>query len=367
MTDLFSPYRLGDLTLANRLAMAPMTRNRASSHGVPSALMSTYYGQRAGAGLVISESAPVSAQGVGYPGTPGLYTDEQVEGWRPVTAAVRRGGAAFFAQLQHCGRISHPSHQVDAALPVAPSALRPQGMAATSTGMQPFVEPRALSLAEIAGLVQQFQHAAQRALAAGFDGVEIHGANGYLIDQFLRDGSNHRSDAYGGTPARRLALLIDVIDAVAEVLPRHRIGVRLSPENRFNDMADSNAEAHFGFFAAELSRTGIAYLHMLEGDMMSRSSGMDYRALRGRFDGSYIANNGYDKQSAQAAIHAGHADLVAFGTPFLANPDLVERFRRDLPLNSPDHDTFYGGAERGYTDYPIAGATADAIAEGAQP
>ncbi len=363
MTDLFSPYRMGELTLANRLVMAPMTRNRATGLGVPTALMATYYGQRSSAGLLISESAPVSAQAVGYPCTPGLYSDEQQEGWRQVTAAVHRGGAALFAQLQHCGRISHPSHQPDSALPVAPSAIRPQGIAVTATGMQPFVLPRALATAELPGLVQQFQQAARRAMSAGFDGVEIHAANGYLIDQFLRDSSNHRTDGYGGTPARRLALLMDVIDAVAEVWPRHRIGVRLSPENRFNDMTDSDPAAHFGFFCAELSRTGIAYLHLLEGDMMSRSSGMDYRALRQRFEGSYIANNGYDKARAQAALQAGHADLVALGTPFLANPDLVDRLRRDLPLNAPDQGTFYGGGAQGYTDYPVAG-TATA---GAQP
>lgn len=355
MADLFSSYSLGDLTLVNRLVMAPMSRNRASEQGVPGELMATYYGQRASAGLLISESAPVSRQAVGYPFTPGLFTDEQVDGWRQVTTAVHGGGSLIFAQLQHCGRISHPGHQLDDSLPVAPSAIRPQGMAVTAAGMQPFSTPRALAAAEIADVVQQFKDAASRARAAGFDGVEVHGANGYLIDQFLRDGSNHRTDAYGGSPARRMALLMEVIEAVAEIWPRERIGVRLSPENRFNDMTDSSAPAHFGFFAAELSRLGLAYLHVLEGDMANRASSLDYRDLRRRFGGTYIANNGYDKRRAQAALLDDHADLVAFGAPFLANPDLVERLKGDLPLNTPDHDTFYGGGQRGYVDYPAFG------------
>jgi N-ethylmaleimide reductase len=353
MADLFSSYSLGNLTLANRLVMAPMTRNRASEQGVPGELMATYYGQRASAGLLISESAPVAQQAVGYPFTPGLFTDEQVEGWRHVTASVHRAGSLIFAQLQHCGRISHPSHQLDGSLPVAPSAIRPQGMAVTASGMQPFATPRALAVAEIADVVQQFKDAASRARAAGFDGVEVHGANGYLIDQFLRDCTNHRADAYGGSPARRLALLMEVIEAVAEIWPRERIGVRLSPENRFNDMSDSNAQEHFGFFVDELSRQGIAYLHVLEGDMANRASSFDYRELRRCFGGTYIANNGYDKRRAQAALLEGSADLIAFGAPFLANPDLVERLRRDLPLNVPDHATFYGGGQRGYVDYPV--------------
>jgi N-ethylmaleimide reductase len=363
MADLFAPSPLGDLTLANRFVMAPMTRNRASGDGVPGDLMATYYGQRATAGLIISESAPISRQAVGYPSTPGLYTDAQVGGWRRVMSAVHKGGSFIFAQLQHCGRISHPTHQQDGGPPVAPSAIRPQGMAVTSSGMQPFVTPRELSASGIADVVHQFKEAAVRARDAGFDGVEIHGANGYLIDQFLRDGSNQRTDAYGGTPARRLALLMEVVEAVAEVWPRQRIGVRLSPENRFNDMADSSVATHFGFFVAELSKIGLAYLHVLEGDMMTRSSELDYRALRKCFAGVYIANNGYDKVRAQAALAEGRADLVAFGTPFLANPDLVERFRRDLPLNAPDPETFYGGGQRGYVDYPAF----DALEEGVQP
>lgn len=352
MSDLFVPLPLGDLTLSNRIVMAPMTRNRASAQGVPSVSMATYYGQRASAGLVVSESAPVSPQAIGYPHTPGLFNAAQVAGWHQVTDAIHARGSYVFAQLQHCGRISHPSLQPEGTEPVAPSAIRPQGMAVTYTGMQDFVTPRALRTDEIAGVVEQFRAAALQAKTAGFDGVELHGANGYLIDQFLRDGSNQRTDIYGGTPVRRLALLMEVIDAVAEILPRHRIGVRLSPENGFNDMSDSDPAAHFAFFATELGRAQLAYLHVLEGDMMTRSATLDYRVLQRRFDGIYIANNGYDKERATAAIRNGNSDMVAFGAAFLANPDLVERLRYNRPLNTPDPETFYVGGERGYTDYP---------------
>lgn len=350
--DLFSPIRVGDLVLANRMVMAPMTRNRADAHGVPTSLMATYYGQRGNAGLVISESAPVSAQAIGYPFTPGLFSSSQTEGWRLVTSAIHARGGLVFAQLQHCGRISHPSLQIEGALPVAPSAIAPKGTAVTPDGMQAFVAPRELSVHEIPGLVEQFREASRFAREAGFDGVEIHAANGYLIDQFLRDGSNQRTDAYGGTPARRVAFLMEVLDAVGEVWPTSRTGVRFSPENRFNDMHDSAPAAHFGFYASELSRRGLAYLHVLEGDMGSGGERMDYRSLRQRFGGTYIANNGYNKERARAVIRNGDADLVAFGTPFLANPDLVARFKDDQPLNPPDSQTFYGGGERGYTDYP---------------
>lgn len=368
MADLFSPVSLGDLTLTNRLVMAPMTRNRADLSGVPTAMMATYYGQRGDAGLVVSESAPISSQAVGYPSTPGLYSDEQVAGWRPATEAVHIRGGRIFAQLQHCGRISHPSLQADGAVPVAPSAIRPQGMAITYAGPQSFPTPRELTPREIPGAIGQFKAAARLAQAAGFDGVEIHAANGYLIDQFLRDGSNQRTDAYGGTPARRLAFLMEVVEAIADVWPRGRIGVRLSPENRFNDMSDSHPAGNFGFFASELARCGLAYLHVLEGDMMSRASAMDYGELRRRYGGIYIANNGYDKVRAQEAIRQGAADLVAFGAPFLANPDLVLRLKHDLPLNAPDSETFYGGSERGYTDYPVLAAPeVRSSAQGMQP
>ncbi|QIL19338.1 alkene reductase [Thermomonas sp. HDW16] len=359
MTALFSPLSLGDLTLSNRIVMAPMTRNRADEHGVPTPMMATHYGQRGDAGLIVSESSPVSAQGVGYPHTPGLFDAAQASAWRAVTDAVHARGGRTFAQLQHCGRISHPSLQRDGALPVAPSPIRPRGQAVTASGMQDFVTPCALRVEEIPGVIDQFKQAARHAQAAGFDGVEIHGANGYLIDQFLRDGSNQRIDAYGGTPARRLTLLMEIIEAVAEVWPRQRIGVRLSPENRFNDMSDSDPATHFAFHVGELSRAGLAYLHVLEGDMSNDANALDYRALRRCFDGAYIANNGYDRTRAQQALRNGDADLVAFGTAFLANPDLVTRLRHGWPLNAADPSTFYGGDERGYIDYPAYDMSAE--------
>lgn len=354
MHELFAPFMLSDMLLGNRIVMAPMTRNRAAPEGVPSPLMAIHYGQRGDAGLVISESAPVSAQGVGYPGTPGIYTDEQAQGWRKVTDAVHAKGGHIFAQLQHCGRISHPSLQVDEEMPVAPSAIKPEGLAVTYGGMQPFITPRELTTAEIPQVVDQFKKAAAVAQAAGFDGVEIHAANGYLIDQFLRDGSNQRGDRYGGSPAKRLTFLLEIVAAVSEIWPKGRIGVRFSPENRFNDMRDSDPAAHFGYYAQELSKLHLAYLHVLEGDMSATVPAVDYRELRRRFGGTYIANNGYDKARAMAAIEQGSADLIAFGKPFIANPDLVTRLRRDLPLASSDPATFYGGDERGYTDYPSA-------------
>jgi N-ethylmaleimide reductase len=354
MHELFAPFMLSDMLLSNRIVMAPMTRNRAASEGVPSPLMAIHYGQRGDAGLVISESAPVSAQGVGYPGTPGIYTDEQAQGWRKVTDAVHAKGGHIFAQLQHCGRISHPSLQVDEEMPVAPSAIKPEGLAVTHGGMQPFITPRELTTAEIPQVVDQFKKAAAVAQAAGFDGVEIHAANGYLIDQFLRDGSNQRGDRYGGSPAKRLTFLLEIVAAVSEIWPKGRIGVRFSPENRFNDMRDSDPAAHFGYYAQELSKLHLAYLHVLEGDMSATASAMDYRELRRRLGGTYIANNGYDRARAMAAIEQGTADLIAFGKPFIANPDLVIRLRRDLPLVPSDPATFYGGDERGYTDYPSA-------------
>jgi len=351
--DLFEPFQLGDLALANRMVMAPMTRNRAYENGAVTPMMVTYYRQRADAGLIITESAPVSTQGVGYPMTPGIYTEEQAASWLLLTDAVHSAGGHVFAQLQHCGRISHPSLLPGNGTPVAPSALRPAGQAVTYSGMQDYVTPHALELHEIPGIAEQFRHAAEMARQAGFDGVEIHGANGYLIDQFLRDGTNQRSDAYGGDMDRRMRLLNDILDAVCTVWPAQRVGVRLSPENSFNSMLDSDPLTHFGYFVGRLSERGLAYLHVLEGDMMTKTSTLDYHGLRANFAGTYIANNGYDLERAQTALRNGDADLVAFGIPFLANPDLVRRYRENLPLNEADPATFYGGSEAGYTDYPF--------------
>jgi N-ethylmaleimide reductase len=354
-TALFEPFQLGDLSLANRMVMAPMTRNRADRDGQATPAMVTYYRQRASAGLIITESSPVSMQGVGYPHTPGIHTQQQVQRWRGVTGAVHAAGGRIFIQLQHCGRISHPSLLPRRAIPVAPSALRPDGQALTHAGMQAFLTPRALETREMAGIVAQFRQAAESAKAAGFDGVEVHAANGYLIDQFLRDGSNRRTDTYGGTPSNRMRLLNEVLDALADVWPAHRVGVRFSPENGFNAMADSDPQGHFEYFAGELRPRGLAYLHVLEGDMMSRARAVDYRALRSLFGGTYIANRGYDLPRAREAVGRDAGTLVAFGTPFIANPDLVRRYREGLPLNAADRSTFYGGGTAGFTDYAFYG------------
>jgi N-ethylmaleimide reductase len=351
-TDMFEPLPLGDLMLANRMVMAPMTRNRADRSGHVPPMMATYYRQRATAGLIVSESTTVSPQGVGYPFTPGIHTDDQVASWRRVTDAIHEQGGHSFVQLQHCGRISHPS-LLDGATPVAPSALRPAGRAVTYSGMQDFVTPRELALDEIPGIVAQFRHAAELAKLAGFDGVEVHGGNGYLIDQFLRDGSNHRADAYGGSTAGRMRLLNEVLDAVCTIWPAQRVGVRLTPENSFNSMSDTDPQTHFEDFLRRLSPRGLAYAHILEGDMMTKTGTVDYRTLRASFAGVYIANNGYDLARAHAAVRSGSADLIAFGVPFLANPDLVRRYRENLPLTAADQSTFYAGGETGYTDYPF--------------
>jgi N-ethylmaleimide reductase len=350
--DLFEPFRLGDLILANRMVMAPMTRNRANRDGTVQPLMATYYRQRASAGLIVTEGAPVSPQAIGYPLTPGIYNERQAESWRQVTDTVHEAGGLIFIQLWHCGRISHPSLQANGALPVAPSALAPEGQAFTYNGPQDFVTPRALATDEVPGIAEQFRLGAEQARRAGFDGVEIHGANGYLIDQFLRDGSNHRDDAYGGSAENRMRLLNEILDAVCGVWSAQRVGLRLSPENGFNSMSDSDPQAHFGYFVEQLGPRRLAYLHVLEGDMTSGTRTVDYRALRSRYAGTYMANNGYDAARARAALEQGSADLVSFGVPFLANPDLVRRFREGLPLSQADQSTFYGGGEAGYTDYP---------------
>lgn len=349
--DLFTPVQAGAYRLPNRMVMAPLTRNRAGAGNVPTALNVTYYAQRAAAGLIITEASQVSPQGVGYPNTPGIHSAEQIRGWKAVTKAVHDRGGRIFLQLWHVGRISHPSLQPGGGLPVAPSAIRPAGEAFTLTGLQPFVTPRALETHEISGIVDDFRKAAINAVAAGFDGVEIHAANGYLIDQFLRDGSNHRSDHYGGSPENRARFLLEVTDAVVGVWGANRVGVRLSPVSKFNDMADSDPQRTFECAAQALNRLKPAYLHVIEMDGDGKN--FNFRKLRRVFGGLYIANAGYAKVRANAALAAGDADLVAFGTLFLANPDLPERFAHDAPLNMPDPATFYGGDARGYTDYPF--------------
>ncbi|HSD62056.1 MAG TPA: DUF2322 family protein [Burkholderiales bacterium] len=354
--DLFRPGRLGRLTLANRIVMAPLTRNRAGPGNVPQPLNAEYYAQRASAGLIISEATQVSPQGVGYPGTPGIHSPDQVAGWKGVTDAVHAKGGRIFLQLWHVGRISHPSLQPGGAAPVAPSAIRPEGMAFTYEGLQPFVTPRALDTAEIPGIVEQYRAGAKHALAAGFDGVEVHGANGYLLDQFLRDGSNRRSDAYGGPVENRARLLLEVTEAVIGVWGADRVGVRVSPANPFNDMRDYDPQRTFVYVARALSPLGLAYLHVVQGrigEQGFQGVDFDFRALREAFGGAYMANGGYDGPRAMAAIEAGDADFIAFGVPFLANPDLPERLRRGGPFNEPDVARFYGGDHTGYTDYPF--------------
>ena len=353
--DLFSPVNIGRLQLPNRIAMAPLTRNRAAAGDVPQPMHVTYYRQRATAGLIISEASPISPQGVGYPHTPGIYSEAQVAGWQAVTQAVHEAGGHIFQQLWHVGRISHPDLQPGGAVPVAPSAIRPAGDAFTATGMQPFVTPRALEADEIQVIVAQYAAAARNSLQAGFDGVEVHAANGYLIDQFLRDGSNQRTDEYGGSLENRSRLLREVLQAVCEAVGPERVGVRISPENSFNDMRDTRPQETFEYVACLLNGFGLAYLHVVEGDMVAGGKGLDYGRIRAAFKGIYMANCRYDLARAQQAVADGAADLVSFGTLYIANPDLVERFRQGAALNTPDPGTFYGGDEHGYTDYPFMG------------
>jgi N-ethylmaleimide reductase len=358
--SLQSPYWLGDLELRNRFVMSPMTRSRAIGGNVPSPLAPTYYAQRATAGLIVTEATQVSPQGVGYIRTPGIHSPEQVAGWRQVTDAVHRGGARIFAQLWHVGRISHPDFH-DGALPVAPSAIAADGEVFTTRGPTKMVTPRALAGHELPGIVAQFQKGAENAKAAGFDGVELHGANGYLLDQFLRDGTNRRTDSYGGSIRNRARFPLEVTEAVIGVWGPQRVAYKVSPNGAFNSMSDSDPIATFSYLADELSRLGLVYLHVTEGvaGPMAPPAGTPLAApvLRKRFTGALILNGGYDENSGNAAIAQGRADLIAFGVPFLANPDLPDRYARHAGLNAPDQATFYAGEEKGYVDYPaLAGA-----------
>ena len=350
--NLFSPITIGPNTLRNRMVMAPLTRNRAGEGNVPQAMNVKYYRQRASAGLIISEATQVSAEGVGYPATPGIHSPEQVAGWKEVTRAVHDEDGLIYLQLWYCGRISHPDLLPNNQQPVSASAIRAQGDAVTFEGMKPFVEPRALETDELPGIVDQYRKAAINAKEAGFDGVEVHAANGYLLDQFLRDGTNQRQDNYGGSLENRTRLLLEVIDAVTGIWEPSQLGVRISPDNSFNDIHDSDPQTLFNYVAEVLNLKQIGYLHVVEGGFMGEHD-VDYDQIRQRFNGKYMANLGYDREKAESAIASGHADLVSFGTLFLANPDLVARFRTDAELNTPDQDTFYGGDEHGYTDYPF--------------
>ncbi|WP_454873639.1 alkene reductase [Paraburkholderia xenovorans] len=352
---LFEPVELGPLQLPNRIVMAPLTRSRAKEGDVPGELAIEYYAQRASAGLIIAEATQISPQGKGYVFTPGIYNDAQVQAWKRITGAVHEKGGRIFLQLWHVGRISHPSLQPGNALPVAPSAIKPEGQAYTDEGFVPLVTPRALETSEIAGIVEQYRVAAQNAKAAGFDGVEIHAANGYLLDQFLRDKTNRRTDQYGGSIGNRARLLLEVADAVTGVWGSDRVGVRISPLSSFGDIADSNPEPLFTYVVQQLSARKLVYLHVIEGDTggpRDVPGGFDLQVLREAFDGLFMANNGYDMELAQRTLKAKRADLIAFGRPFISNPDLVARLRSGAPLNEPDKDTMYGGGAEGYIDYP---------------
>lgn len=359
-SDLFAPVQLGPLQLANRIVMAPLTRSRAKENDVPGDLAREYYVQRASAGLIIAEATQISPQGKGYVLTPGIYSQPQVAAWQNITSAVHAAGGKMFLQLWHVGRISHRAIQPDGALPVAPSAIKPEGQAYTNEGFVPLETPRALATDELPGIVEQYRKAAQYAREAGFDGVEIHAANGYLLDQFLRDKTNQRTDAYGGTIENRARLLLEVTAAVVEVWGGARVGIRLSPLSTFGDIADSNPEALFRHVVTELNKFGLVYLHVIEGDTggaRELDGGFDPQILRRLFKGMYIANNGYDLDLALTARERKTADLVCFGRPYIANPDLVARLQTRAPLAQPDPATMYGGGAAGYIDYPALSAS----------
>jgi len=356
-SDLFQPVRLGPYQLANRIVMAPLTRSRAGEDGVPRPLMAEYYAQRASAGLIIAEGTNISPQGRGYALTPGLYEAAQVEGWRKVTEAVHARGGRIFPQLWHVGRVSHPSLQPGGALPVAPSAIRPEATSYTDAGFRPCVTPRALATSEIPEIVEQYRHATRNALVAGFDGVEIHAANGYLIEQFLRDSTNKRTDAYGGSRENRARLLLDVTEAVVGVCGGERVGIRLSPVSPVNGAdLDSDPTGTYAYVVERLNAFGLAYIHIIEGATQGPREvpgGFDLQILRQSFKGLYIANNGYDLGLALEARRRNLADIISFGRLYIANPDLVERLRIGARLNVPDRATFFGGGAAGYTDYPV--------------
>ncbi len=370
MTTLFDPVTFGAIPAANRIAMAPLTRNR-SPGAVPGALVADYYAQRASAGLIITEGTAITHQGQGYADVPGLYAPEQLAGWRRVTDRVHDKGGRIVTQLWHVGRVSHDTLQPGGASPVAPSALAAQAKTylVDPDGSGGFAEtsaPRALELSEIPGILDDYRRAAKAAVEeAGFDGVEIHAANGYLVDQFLRSGSNRRTDAYGGSIENRARFLFEVVDAVTQGAGRGRVGIRLSPVTPANDAADPEPQPLFEHVARGLGSRGLAYVHVIEGatggprDYRQGVRDFDYAAFKAAYraaggEGAWMLNNGYDAELAKRAVESGAADLVAFGRLFIANPDLVERLKNGLPLNEPDRKTFYGGGEKGYTDYPFA-------------
>lgn len=360
MTDyLFSPFKLGHLTLPNRMVMAPMTRNRADENAVPRPVSATYYAQRASAGLIVTEATQVSPRGTGYVYTPGIYNEDQSNGWKIVTDAVHQAGGRIFSQIWHTGRVSHPLLQPNGKAPLAPSAVAADTMVFTPNGFEPAATPHELALDEISDIVDQFAQAAKFAKASGFDGVEIHGANGYLLEQFLKDGSNKRSDAYGGDVLSRIRFTLEVVSEVVEVWGAGRVGLRISPLGIFNDMYDSDPHKLYRALVNELNSIPLAYLHIIEplpdhpNFKSQEGVAPSVPVLRELYTGTVIVNGGYGQEQGNLSISTGQTDLVAFGVPYLANPDLVDRFKLNAPLNEPDMDTFYGGDEKGYTDYPF--------------
>jgi N-ethylmaleimide reductase len=356
---LFEPYTLGSLILSNRIVMAPLTRNRAGPGFVPSDLTVEYYGQRASAGLLISEATQISQQGQGYQDTPGIYSQAQIDGWRKVTTAVHAKGGRIFLQLWHVGRVSHVDLQENGAAPVAPSAIRAATKTFVNNGFIDVSEPRALELDELPGIVNDFRQAAANAIAAGFDGVEIHGANGYLLDQFAKDGANVRTDAFGGSVENRARLMLDVTAAVVDEVGAERTGVRISPVSPANGVSSSDPQAQFDYIVDQLDALGIVYIHVVEGATGGPRdvAPFDFASLRRRFNNTYIANNSYGLELAASRLAEGKADLFAFGRPFIANPDLVERLQTRAPLAEFDPATLYGGGSAGYTDYPAIAAS----------
>lgn len=360
ISALFQPLQLGAIALSNRIIMAPLTRARAGESRIPNDLMRQHYEQRASAGLIISEATQISEQGAGWDQSPGIHTPEQVDGWKVITDAVHQKGGKIILQLWHTGRASHPDFQPNGELPVSASAIRPEGEIHTSQGKKAHVTPRALTLDEIPGVIEQYVAATRNAKVAGFDGVEVHGANGYLIDQFLRDGSNQRTDTYGGSLENRARFLLDVTTAVVEEWSSDRVGVRLSPYNPFNDMSDSHPIATFSYAARALRSFNLAYLHIMEplpGHLLS-VEGVERAAphMQREFKGPIILNGGYTAKLGAAAVQQGEADAIAYGVPFIANPDLVDRFQQGASLNEANPNTFYTHGAEGYIDYPTLAA-----------
>ena len=347
MPTIFDPITIGALHLPNRIIMAPLTRSRAGATRVPNALMAEYYAQRASAGLIISEATSICPMGVGYAETPGIWSDDQVEGWKQVTSAVHRAGGRLFLQLWHVGRISDPIF-LDGALPVAPSAIAAEGLVRLVRPERPYVIPRALTTEEIPGIVAAYRQGAENALRAGFDGVEIHGANGYLLDQFLQDGTNQRTDSYGGSLQNRARLMLEVTDAAIAVWGADRVGLHLAPRGDSHSMGDSDPAATFGYVAHEMGKRGIAFIFARESLGENRLGPQ----LKAAFGGPFIANESFTKATANETLQAGEADAVAFGKLFIANPDLPHRFQLDAPLNEPHPETFFAPGPAGYTDYP---------------